>query len=157
VPAEATWAIATPRTRAPLATPDVAAAAPRAATADGAAEVAAPIEDSTLLAVDCALIGADERLRSAHFEEALDEARAARTLLGPIQPQPGAVERSVRADVLVAMAEVALGHDAAARESFARALAADPGLTLAPGEVSPKIVRVLDETRQQVELHQASR
>jgi hypothetical protein len=54
------------------------------------------------------------------------------------------------------MAEIALERDAAARASFERALAADPGLTLAPDEVSPKVLRLFEETRKQVAARQAS-
>jgi LysM repeat protein len=123
----------------------------------GAETVPATGPRNSLFAVDRAIRDTAQRLRSAHFEETLDEARKARSLLTPLQSEPGAAERSARVEVLAAMAEIALGRDESARASFERALLADPGLTLAPGEVSPKILRLFEETRKQVALRQASR
>jgi LysM repeat protein len=122
-----------------------------------ASSSAAPVATGKLLAVDGMIRDTEQRFRSARFEETLAEARKARSLLIPLQAEPGAGGRSARIDVLSAMAEVALGRDAAARESFQRALYADPSLTLAPGEVSPKILRLLEETQDQIVVLQASR
>jgi hypothetical protein len=42
---------------------------------------------------------------------------------------------------------VALGKDADARASFARALQSDPNLHLDPASTSPKVVRAFDAAR----------
>jgi hypothetical protein len=49
--------------------------------------------------------------------------------------------------VLSATAQIALGHDSAARESFQRALAANPELELDAGSTSPKIRRLFETVR----------
>jgi LysM repeat protein len=113
-----------------------------------AAAAPAPVPASAaLLPVDCAILDSDESLRSARFEQAIDQANEARRLLRALEPQPGIAERRARVEVLLGMAEVALGRDPEARASFARALEADPLLTLAPGEVSPKILRIFEDAR----------
>jgi len=89
----------------------------------------------------------DESLRNARFEEALVDARKARSLLRALDSQPGVAQRRARVETLSAMAEVALGRDDAARASFARALEADPLLALDADAVSPKILRVFEEAR----------
>jgi hypothetical protein len=89
----------------------------------------------------------DERLRSARFEEALDRATAARQALAGLPVQADLQPVLVRAEVLAATAQVALGDDAGARESFTRALAADPALSLDPMKTSPKVMKVLEAAR----------
>lgn len=130
-----------------------------ATAAAPSARAAAPATPASraLLPVDCAILDTGESLRSARFEQALSEATAARSLLRPLESQPGAAERSARLEVLAGMAEIALGHDVAARASFARALDADPLLRLEPNAVSPKILRIFEETRAQRPEQQASR
>ena len=63
--------------------------------------------------------------------------------------RPAGDERALRArlEVLAAIAQVALGDDAAARRSFGRALEAQPGLELDPGRTSPKVMRALEGAR----------
>jgi len=157
VPSDAKWTISRPGRPRPASAwvPPVASAPPAPSEASEVAGVAS--DRGRLVAVDGMIQDTEQRFRSARFEETLEEARKARSLLIPLRAQPGAAERRARIEVLSAMAEVALGRDAAARASFRRALAADPGLTLAPGEVSPKILRVFEETRDQVVVRQASR
>jgi murein DD-endopeptidase MepM/ murein hydrolase activator NlpD len=104
-------------------------------------------EEAALLSVDCAILDTDESLRNARFEEALVDARKARSLLRALDSQPGVAQRRAQVETLSAMAEVALGRDDAARASFARALEADPLLALDPDTVSPKILRVFEEAR----------
>jgi len=121
---------------------------PRRAAAVTPAPALAPVpEGAALLSVDCAIIDTDESLRNARFEEALVDARKARSLLRALDSQPGVAQRKARVETLSAMAEVALGRDDAARASFARALEADPLLALDADAVSPKILRVFEEAR----------
>lgn len=163
IPPGANRTAAKPRQPRPAVSspPQISSARPVAATPAraprGAETAPASGLGTPLFAVDRAIRDTEQRLRSAHFEETLDAARKARSLLTPLQSEPGAAERRARVEVLAAMAEVALGRDAAARASFERALLADPGLNLAPDEVSPKILRLFEETRRQVALRQASR
>ena len=86
-------------------------------------------------------------LRAAHFEEALGHTAAARRELD--SAGTSAEERALRArlEVLAAIAQVALGDDEAARQSFGRALEAQPGLELDPGRTSPKVMRALEGAR----------
>jgi hypothetical protein len=117
----------------------------------------ATTDPTPLFAVDCALHDGDERLRSAHFEEAIARADEARSLLREVPTQPATAKRRARLELLSGMAEVALGRDAAARASFERALRADPSLRLARTEVSPKILRLFEETRGRMAERQARR
>lgn len=119
---------------------------PRRAAAVTPAQALAP-EEEALLPVDCAILDTDESLRNARFEEALVDARRARSLLRGLDSQPGVAERRARVETLSAMAEVALGRDDAARASFARALDADPLMALDPNTVSPKVLRAFEEAR----------
>jgi hypothetical protein len=48
----------------------------------------------------------------------------------------------VRNEVVAATAHVALDQEAAARESFRRALGAEPALDLDPAATPPKVLRV---------------
>jgi LysM repeat protein len=157
VPPDAKWTVARSRRPRPVSSsaPSVASALPAPSGVSEAAEIAS--DERPLLAVDGVIHDTEQRFRSARFEETLEEARKARSLLIPLQSEPGGAERRARIEVLSAMAEVALGRDAAARASFQRALVADPDLTLAPGEVSPKILRRFEETRDQIVGRQASR
>jgi LysM repeat protein len=140
----------------PGAAPKVSRPRSRPPRPVASASAPAPVP-AALLPVDCAILDTGESLRSARFEQALAEANAARSLLRPLETQPGAAERRARLEVLAGMAEVALGHDIAARASFARALEADPLLTLEPNAVSPKILRVFEEARAERPEQQASR
>ncbi|MDJ0848137.1 MAG: hypothetical protein QNK04_07160, partial [Myxococcota bacterium] len=89
----------------------------------------------------------ESSLRQARFEEALGRAIAARDALAPIDRHPEVEPLRAAAEVLAATAQVALGDDAGAQESFARALAAEPSLRLDPMTTSPKVLRVLDAAR----------
>jgi hypothetical protein len=86
-------------------------------------------------------------LETAHFEEALERTVAARRDLDAAGTSGD--ERALRArlEVLTAIAQVALGDAAAARQSFGRALEAQPGLELDPGRTSPKVMRALEGAR----------
>jgi hypothetical protein len=93
-------------------------------------------------------IGETEALvRGARFEQALVQARRIRPALASIESTPGGNLRRTQLEVLSATAEIALGQLQAARESFVRALAADPGLELDAGSISPKIRRVFEAVR----------
>jgi len=86
-------------------------------------------------------------LGAAHFEEALGHTAAARRELDAAGAS--SEERALRArlEVLAAVAQVALGDDEAARQSFGRALEAQPGLELDPMRTSPKVMRALEGAR----------
>jgi hypothetical protein len=89
-------------------------------------------------------------LEAAHFQEALGRTAAARRELDSGgAPGTPAEARALRArlEVLAAVAQVALGDDAAARRSFGRALEAQPGLELDPVRTSPKVMRALEGAR----------
>jgi len=96
---------------------------------------------------DALLEQAEREIRSARFEAALGTARTARGEVAEAGDVAGASERIARAEVAAATAEVALGRAEAARESFARALRADPDLELDPMRTSPKVRRVFDAAR----------
>jgi hypothetical protein len=92
----------------------------------------------------------EANLKAAHFEEALGRTEAARRELDAAGGAGNAGDvRALRArlEVLAAIAQVALGDDAAARRSFGRALEAQPGLELDPGRTSPKVMRALESAR----------
>jgi hypothetical protein len=86
-------------------------------------------------------------LGAAHFEEALGHTAEARRELEAAGSS--AEERALRArlEVLAAIAQVALGDDEAARQSFGRALEAQPGLELDPASTSPKVMRAFEGAR----------
>ena len=83
----------------------------------------------------------------ASIQQALQTADQIRPKLASIQDAPGAILRRTQLEVLSATAQIALGHDKAARESFQRALAANPQLELDAGSTSPKIRRVFETVR----------
>jgi hypothetical protein len=89
----------------------------------------------------------EESLEAAHFEEALERAGAARRELDAAGSSADARSLRARSEVLAAIAQVALGDEAAARRSFGRALEVQPGLELDPGRTSPKVMRVLEGAR----------
>ncbi len=95
------------------------------------------------------LIGTGEGdLREARFEQALASLDSARTLLDGQGASAEARRLRSRLEVAAASAELALGREAAARASFARALAADPALELDPMTTSPKIRRFFETVRE---------
>jgi hypothetical protein len=98
-------------------------------------------------AIDAKLRAAEALVRSAHFERALQAAGELRPELAPALDAPGAIPRRTELEVLSATAEIALGRERAARESFGRALAADPELELDAGTTSPKIRRGFEMVR----------
>jgi hypothetical protein len=97
--------------------------------------------------IDAELGAAEAQVRGARFQQALLTADQIRSKLGSIEDVPGAILRRAQLEVLAATAQIALGHNEAARESFQRALAADPELELDAGSTSPKIRRVFETVR----------
>lgn len=90
----------------------------------------------------------EAHLTQARFAEALASARAAQTTLEDLSANLGAARRlRARAEVAAATAHVALGDAAQAQASFARALAANPRLSLDPRQTSPKVIEALDAAR----------
>jgi hypothetical protein len=97
-------------------------------------------------AFDRAFRDLEGHVRSARFEAALasaDQGRAAAAKLGS-HADPA---RRARLEVLAATAALALGRADDAKQSFARALDADPDLALDPASTPPKVVRALDAAR----------
>jgi hypothetical protein len=97
-------------------------------------------------AFDGALRDLEANVRGAMFEAALasaDQGRAAAEKLGS-QADPA---RKARLEVLAATAALALGRADDAKQSFTRALDADPDLALDPASTSPKVMRALDAAR----------
>ena len=93
------------------------------------------------------IAAAEEALREARFELALEWVERGRRFLetqGPAWERP---RQRARLEVLAATAEIALGREEAARESLERALRAQPELSLDPARHSPKLVRLFEEVR----------
>jgi len=97
--------------------------------------------------IDEKLGAAEAQVRGARFQQALRTADQIRPKLASVEDAPGAIPRRTQLEVLSATAQIALGHDSAARESFQRALAANPELELDAGSTSPKIRRVFETVR----------
>jgi hypothetical protein len=99
--------------------------------------------------IDATLGAAEALVRDARFEQALQTAEQIRPRLASVENSPGASLRRTQLEVLSATAQIALGRDHAARESFERALAADPELELDARSTSPKIRQVFDTVRRE--------
>ena len=95
--------------------------------------------------VDALLTETANHVRAARFDAALDSAQRARSDLAGL-PGRARRPRSARLEVWTATAELALGRDADARASLARALDADPSLRL-DATTSPKVRRALEDVR----------
>jgi hypothetical protein len=110
--------------------------------------VAAPAPASDRMAMaDDALRHAEKLLYEARFRAAVDAAAALRDDLASLGDAPGARERRVKLGILEGTAWVALREEAAARASFGRALAEDPGLTLDAQSTAPKVRRAFEAAR----------
>ena len=97
--------------------------------------------------IDAKLGAAEAQVRGARFQQALRTADQIRPKLASIEDSSGAILRRAQLEVLSATALIALGRDEAARESFQRALVADPELELDAGTTSPKIRKVFETVR----------
>jgi len=128
---------------------DLARREPGAARLADTPPVASPPRDRApdWSPIDAKLRAAEALVRSAHFEQALLAADELRPELAPALDAPGAIPRRTELEVLSATAQIALGQGEAARESFERALAGDPGLELDAASTSPKIRRVFETVR----------
>ena len=115
---------------------EIAAVEPPAPTPDAPSPVPAADPESLLLA--------EEALRAARFQSALEHAAAARDDLG----EAGSPEQRGRVEVVAGTAALALGRTEEARASFERALAADPALELDAASHAPKVRRFFDSVRQ---------
>lgn len=93
------------------------------------------------------ITAAEKSLAGARFSEALGRALTAREELdaGPANATARALK--LRVEVIAATAQVALGDEAGARESFVRALTLDPALALDPAATSPKVLAALEAAR----------
>jgi len=91
----------------------------------------------------------EAKLRGARFEEALEQALAARRELEDLEPAPADGALRVRLELVAAVAQVALGDEDGAQASLVRALAVDPALDLDPASTSPKVLRALEAARTQ--------
>jgi LysM repeat protein len=90
---------------------------------------------------------AEEQLRTARFQAALETAGKAIRLLQSDADSAEANSRRVTLELVRAEAHVAFGDSKAARRSFERALDADPDLALDPDRTSPKVLRSFDRAR----------
>jgi hypothetical protein len=97
--------------------------------------------------IDEKLGAAEAQVRGARFQQALQTADQIRPKLASVEDEPGAMLRRTQLELLSATAQIALGYHSAARESFQRALAADPQLELDAGSTSPKIRSVFETVR----------
>ncbi len=93
------------------------------------------------------IAAAENALREARFELALEWVERGRRLLEAEGPTREGPRRRAQLEVLAATAEIALGREDAARESLKRALRAEPELSLDPARHSPKLVRLFDLVR----------
>jgi hypothetical protein len=106
---------------------------------------AGPERTAEPTALDSVLAEAEGLLRAARFEESLGRIERARRML-PGDDAAGA--RRARLEALAATAQVALGRDREARESFGAALRADPSFRLDARSTSPKVMRAFDAARE---------
>jgi len=97
--------------------------------------------------VDRALEQADQNVAAARFEEAIELAAQARKQLQGRGESGDTLERRARLEVIVATAQIALGRNDEAKESFGRALEAKPELELDASLTSPKILQLMAEVR----------
>ncbi len=81
----------------------------------------------------------------AHFATALGVAETTRSWADELPSSPEVREARARLNVLMSTAQIALGDEAAARESMERALAVWPLLVLDERTTSPRVVRLLRE------------
>jgi hypothetical protein len=86
-------------------------------------------------------------LDRAHFREAGEKALLLRRRALALPPSGEARRLVIRTELAAGTAAVALGQEAAGRESFARALRLDPRLTL-PASEPPKVRRSFDAARE---------
>jgi hypothetical protein len=100
-----------------------------------------------LARLEASLARVEHRLRSARFEEALDDLRELRGSFAGADDSPPVRAQRVRLEVLAATAHVAYGDETAARESLARALDVEPSLDLDPGLTPPKLRRAFEAAR----------
>jgi tetratricopeptide (TPR) repeat protein len=91
--------------------------------------------------VDALLAMAEEQLRSARFDDALETARVAIRLLGREGDSDEANLRRAALELVRGEAHLAFGDALAAVRSFERALDAAPDLVLDPDVTSPKVLR----------------
>jgi hypothetical protein len=111
------------------------------------ARTPSPESPPPLLDVTEQIATAQEALRNARFELALEWVERGRRLLASQGPAREPPEQRAQLEVLAATAEIALGREEAARESLERALRAQAGLSLDPAVHSPKVVRLLESVR----------
>jgi hypothetical protein len=99
-------------------------------------------------AVAKAVAEAADHLKNARFEEALASTAKGRVAVGRLGAAADAGQ-TAKLETLGATAALALGRDAEAKRSFARALDAKPDLALDPMQTPPKVRRAFDAVRQQ--------
>jgi tetratricopeptide (TPR) repeat protein len=97
-------------------------------------------------AFDRAFRELEGHVRGAQFEAALASAEQGRSAAAKLGSHANR-ERRAQLEVLAATAALALGRADDAKQSFARALDADPDLALDPVSTPPKVVRALDAAR----------
>jgi len=127
------------------APPAPAQQAPREPAAPAAP--AAPGDTPGVAEVEGVLRAADTLLREARFEETLERTEELRAEIASLGDGAEARRLRARNEVMAATAHVALDQDAAARECFRRALAAEPALDLDPAATAPKVLRVFRAVR----------
>lgn len=102
--------------------------------------------DAALQPVETLLDLAEEELRAARFESALQTIERAQRLLEGVDPSQTSRQRA-RLEVVRATVHVAFGREPQARRSLARALEADPELALPPDASPRKLRRLLEGLR----------
>jgi hypothetical protein len=95
------------------------------------------------------IAAAQDALRLARFELALEWVARGKEVLEAGTPLQEQANQRAQLEVLAATAQIALGQEAAARESLVRALRAQPALRLDPALHSPKLVQLLDLVRRE--------
>ncbi len=118
--------------------------------------VAAPKKPLDLGPIDRALSEAESELNQARFARAVELTEQTRRELEGRSDSPDLRDRRARLEVIAATALVALGRSEDAGESFARALRADPELELDPNSTPPKIRRLFQQIREQIQGRQGT-
>jgi LysM repeat protein len=103
--------------------------------------------DAGWKSIDEALALGEDHLRAAELDQSLEMANQALRLLAEAPAAPATRTRVARAEVIAATVHIAYAREEAALECLRRALRADPHLQLDPAATSPKLLRIFEEAR----------
>jgi LysM repeat protein len=109
--------------------------------------VAPEVSEDPWTTLDQLLLMAEADLLAARFAEATIAAQAALRFLDENPEAPLVQHRRAEVEIMLATIHIAGGDEEAAHQSFARALEANPALTLDPSDTSPKVLAGLEVAR----------